>query len=152
MCVWYQSFVDPTEQAPYVQLFKNDSVAAQERFDRALEKYPDNPVADINAAFADLQLNKYQQAVDRMRRMTRDRPPRNKVLLASAYMTWAAAELKDLQGDHAAAQRYTREAMLNTTVFGNYGEVATLYFHLSWHDDGPVILNKFSNPSVVSFH
>jgi predicted Zn-dependent protease len=167
-----------------VLLFKNEAAAAQEAFDTALKEYPDNPVADINAAFADLQLNKYQQGADRMRRMTRDRPPKNKVLLASAYMTWAAAEmglhnlaeadrllvtsisvnpesssafglwaeLKDLQGDHAAAERYNRLAMINTTIFENYGEVATLYFHLSWRDDEPVNLNKFSNPSIVSFH
>jgi hypothetical protein len=33
-------------------------------------------------ACAGVQINKYQQGVDRMRRMTRDRPPKNKVLLA----------------------------------------------------------------------
>jgi tetratricopeptide (TPR) repeat protein len=167
-----------------VLLFRNDAAAAQEVFDRAVEAYPENPVAEINAAFADLQLNKYEQGADRMRHMTRDLPPKNKVLLASAYMTWAAAEmglhnlaeadrllaisteinpdsssafglwaeLKDLRGDHAAAERDRHQAMINTTVFENYGEVATLYFHLSWRDDEPVVLNKFNNPSIVSFH
>jgi hypothetical protein len=42
--------------------------------------------------------------------------------------------------------------MINTTIFENYGEVATLYFRLSWRDDDPVNLNKFANPSIVSFH
>jgi predicted Zn-dependent protease len=167
-----------------VLLFKNQPEAAQVAFDTALAEYPDNPVADMNAAFADVQINKYQQGADRMRRMTRDRPPQNKILLASAYMTWAAAEmglhnlaeadrllsvsiginpegsssyglwaeLKDLMGDHAAAERYNRQAMINTTIFENYGEVATLYFHLSWRDNEPVVLSKFNNPSIVNFH
>jgi hypothetical protein len=69
---------------------------------------------------------------------------------SASFGLWA--ELKDLQGDHAAAERYNRQAMINTTIFENYGEVATLYFRLSWRDDEPVILNKFANPSIVSFH
>jgi hypothetical protein len=60
--------------------------------------------------------------------------------------------LKDLQGDHASAERYTHQAMLNTTTLENYGEVATLYFHLSWRDNEAVTLSKFNNPSVVTFH
>jgi predicted Zn-dependent protease len=167
-----------------ILLFKNQPEAAQDAFDTALAEYPDNPVAEMNAAFADVQINKYQQGADRMRRMTHDRPPQNKVLLSTAYMTWAAAEmglhnlaeanrlltiatqinplgsssfglwaeLKDLIGDHAAAERYRREAMINTTIFENYSEVATLYFHLSWRDDEPVVLNQFRNPGIVSFH
>jgi hypothetical protein len=30
--------------------------------------------------------------------------------------------------------------------------VAKLYFRLSWRNDEPVNLNKFVNPSIVSFH
>jgi tetratricopeptide (TPR) repeat protein len=167
-----------------VLLFKNQAAAAQEAFDTAMEEYPDNPVAEINAAFADLQLDKNQQAVDRMRQMTGEKPPKNKVLLATAYMTWAAAEmglhdlpaadrllatatqidpgsssayglwaeLRQVMGDKAAAAEFDRKAMINTTTFENYGEVATLYFHLSWRDNEPVSLSKFNNPSVVTFH
>jgi hypothetical protein len=69
---------------------------------------------------------------------------------SSSFGLWA--ELKDLIGDHAAAERYRREAMINTTIFENYSEVATLYFHLSWRDDEPVVLNQFRNPGIVSFH
>lgn len=167
-----------------VLLFRNDAAGAQQAFDKAVEEYPDNPVSEINAAFADLQLDKYQQAHDRLKSFIAETPPQNKVLLATAYMTWAAAEmgmhrldeadrllalataadpsgssnfdlwaeLKDLQGDHAAADLYRRQALLNSTAFENYGEVATLYFHLSWKDNEAVTLSKFSNPSVVSFH
>jgi hypothetical protein len=34
----------------------------------------------------------------------------------------------------------------------NYSEVAALYFRLSWGDNEPVTLNKFTNPKVVTFH
>jgi len=167
-----------------VLLFRNDAAGAQQAFDKAVEEYPGNPVSQINAAFADLQLDHYQQAHDRMKSFIAETPPQNKVLLATAYMTWAAAEmglhrldeadhllalatatdpsssssfdlwaeLKDLQGDHAAADRYRRQALLNSATFENYGEVATLYFHLSWKDNEAVTLSKFSNPSIVSFH
>lgn len=47
---------------------------------------------------------------------------------------------------------YRRQALLNSTTFENYGEVATLCFHLSWKDNEAVTRSKFSNPSVVSFH
>lgn len=167
-----------------VLLFKNDAAGAQEAFDRAIEEYPGNPVSEINAAFADVQLDKYQQAHDRMKHFVTDHPPANRALLATAYMTWAAAEmgmhrydeadrllatatqtfpsmsstyalwseLKDEQGDHPAAERYHRQALINSATFENYAEVATLYFHLSWKDNEPVVLSKFANPSVVSFH
>jgi len=167
-----------------VLLFKNDAAGAQQAFDKAVGEYPNNPVSEINAAFADLQLDHYQQAHDRMKSFTTETTPKNKVLLATAYMTWAAAEmgmhrldeadhllalatetnpdsssafdlwaeLKDLQGDHAAAGDYRRQALLNSATFETYGEVATLYFHLSWKDNEAVTLSKFNNPSVVSFH
>jgi tetratricopeptide (TPR) repeat protein len=166
-------------------LFQNKPAAAQEAFDLAMAEDPSNPVAEINAAFADLQLDKYQQGTDRMRSLIHDRPPANKMLLATAYMTLAAAEmgglhnlpeadrmlakatelapdsaaafylwaeLKGLQGDNASAARYERQAQLNTATFENYGEVAALYFHLSWRNNEAVTLSKFTNPTIVSFH
>jgi tetratricopeptide (TPR) repeat protein len=167
-----------------VLLFQKDAAHAQDAFDKAVEEYPDNPVSEINAAFADLQLDKYQQARDRMDHLIKERPPANKAMLATAYMTWAAAEmglhrldkadrllalatainpessssfelwgeLKELQGDKAETARYRQQALLNSASFENYGEVATLYFHLSWRDNEAVALSKFSNPSIVSFH
>ena len=62
------------------------------------------------------------------------------------------AELRELQGDHAAAASDRRQAMLNTTTLVNYAEVATLYFRLSWRNNEAVILSTFSNPSIVTFH
>jgi tetratricopeptide (TPR) repeat protein len=167
-----------------VLLFQNKAAEAQDAFDRAIDEYPANPVSAINAAFADLQLDKNQQADDRMRQFVTEKPPENKILLATAYMTWAAAEmglhhldeadrllalavqtnpinssayelwaeLKELEGDHPAAERNRHQAALNSATFENYGEIATLYFHLSWKNNEAVTLSRFANPNVVSFH
>ena len=76
-----------------ILLFKNDAAGAQQAFDQAIDEYPDNPVSEINAAFADLELDKNEQAHERMKRFIAGHPPENKVLLATAYMTWAAAQM-----------------------------------------------------------
>jgi predicted Zn-dependent protease len=167
-----------------IELFKNQPAAAHDAFDRALEAYPDNAVAALNAAFADLQLDKDGEAAEHMQQLISEHPPANKVVLATAYMTWGAAamglhdlvaadrllarstevnpdnsssfelraELEELRGNHEAAAGYRRQALLNTTTLENYGEVAALYFHLSWRNNEPVTLNKFTNPTIVSFH
>jgi hypothetical protein len=45
-----------------------------------------------------------------------------------------------------------RLAQEASATFENYGEVAALYFHLAWADNEPVSRNKFSNPTIVTFH
>jgi hypothetical protein len=69
---------------------------------------------------------------------------------ATAFGLWA--EAKRLQGDQAAAERLDRLAHQASATMENYSEVAALYFHLSWGDNQPVTLNKFTNPKVVTFH
>ncbi len=69
---------------------------------------------------------------------------------SSAYGLWA--EAKELAGDQAAAHRLQHRSREATAKFENYGEVAALYFQLAWRDDQPVTLNKFSNPTIVTFH
>ena len=168
-----------------VFLFQNKAEEAQNAFDKAVDEYPVNPVSEINAAFADLELDLNQKGADRMRDFIAMRPPQNKVLLSTAYMTWAAAEMAmhhwqaadpllakateinpetssafelwaDLKGeelnDPVAAARYHKQAMLNSTTFENYGEVAALYFKLSWRDGEPIMQSTFSNPKIVTFH
>jgi Tfp pilus assembly protein PilF len=167
-----------------VALFKNDPQAARKAFNDAMTDDPTNPVPFLNAAFTDVQLDEYQKAVDRMAELVRLARPSNKVLLATAYMTWAAgllglhdvpaadrmlakatqidpdsssafglwAEAKRLAGDGAAADKLDRTAREATAKLENYSEVAALYFHLSWLDNQPVTLNKFSNPTVIAFH
>ena len=69
---------------------------------------------------------------------------------SSAFGLWA--EAKELAGDQAAAHKYTHKSREVSATFENYGEVAALYFQLAWRDDQPVTLNKFSNPTIVTFH
>ncbi len=69
---------------------------------------------------------------------------------SSAFGLWA--EEKELEGDKATAHRYSHKSREVSATFENYGEVAALYFELAWHDDQPVTLNKFANPTIVTFH
>jgi tetratricopeptide (TPR) repeat protein len=167
-----------------VALFRNDPSAARKAFNDAMTADPTNPVPFLNAAFTDLQFNDYQRAADRVAELIRLAPPANKVLLATAYMTWGAArmgmhdikgadrmlqkaveanpdsssalglwaEAKKLAGDHSAFERLDRLAHESNATMENYSEVAALYFRLSWGDNEPVTLNKFTNPKVVTFH
>jgi hypothetical protein len=45
-----------------------------------------------------------------------------------------------------------RKAREASATFENYAEIAALYFQLAWRDNRPVPRNKFSNPSIVTFH
>jgi Tfp pilus assembly protein PilF len=76
-----------------VALFKNDPKAAKAAFEVALASDPGNPVAVLNVGFAEVEVDDYRQAAERMRNFITTVPPANTVLLATAYMTWAAAEM-----------------------------------------------------------
>ena len=69
---------------------------------------------------------------------------------SSAFNLWS--EAKQLEGDQAAAHKFEHKAREVAATFENYGEVAALYFQLAWRDDQPVTLNKFANPTIVTFH
>jgi tetratricopeptide (TPR) repeat protein len=167
-----------------VALFHNDPKAARALFEKAVAEYPTGDVAALNAAFTDLVLDDNNKAAERMQQLLANAPPKNKTLLATAYFTWAAAEmgrhdlaradqllaksyqvdpesstaldlwadLKDMQGDKPAAADLHRKALQATETFENYAEVAALYFQLSWRDNQPVTLSKFTNPTIVTFH
>jgi Tfp pilus assembly protein PilF len=83
-----------------VALFLNDPKAAKAAFTVAFAADPSNPVAVLNMGFVEVEIDEYKQAAERMRRFIISAPPDNKVLLATAYMTWAAAEM----GLHDAAR------------------------------------------------
>ncbi len=83
-----------------VALFQNDPKAAKAAFAAAVAADPANPVAALNLAFAEVEVDDYRQAAERMERLVREAPPANTVLLATAYMTWAAAQM----GLHDAAR------------------------------------------------
>ncbi len=102
-----------------VHLFQNDPKAARLSFDAAIAADPDNAVAALNAAFTDIHMDEYRKAADRMRRLIEVAPPRNTVLLSTAYTTWAAAQLG--MRDPAGAERLLKQAL------EIYPESATAY-------------------------
>ncbi len=166
-----------------VALFKNDEKAAYADFTQAVAEYPSNSVAVLNAGFAEVQQDDYRGAAERMQHLVSEAPPANKVLLATAYVTWAAAEMglkdieradqllakatqinpdsstawdlwseaKALKGDKVAAVDLRNKALMSALTFENYGEVAALYFHLSWKNNEPVMRSEFTNPKIVTF-
>lgn len=80
-----------------IALFNGDAKAAHDWFERAEASCPDNTIADavtsVNAAFAELQIDHDREAADHIEMLLRDKPPTDKVLLGTAYMTLAAAQL-----------------------------------------------------------
>lgn len=96
-----------------IALFRNDPKSALEWFSRAEVSCPDGTVADavtsVNYAFAQLQLDHDPDAAQHMEWLLRTKPPTDKVLLSTAYMTLAAARLgiKDPQGADEAIAKAT---------------------------------------------
>ena len=74
-------------------LFRGNQNDAHTWFQLATKSSPDNTAAVLNLAFADLQLGHYQEAAERMERLTRDLPTSDKILVSTAYVTWGAARL-----------------------------------------------------------
>ena len=62
------------------------------------------------------------------------------------------AELKTERGDTEGAGRLDRMALQNASVFENYGELAALYFHLSWRHNEPVTRSKFATTGLLNLH
>ncbi len=71
---------------------------------------------------------------------------------ASSSATELLAELKQMRGDAAGAERLSRLALQNSTAVENFGELAALYFHLSWREKEPVTRSRFRSPGVVTLH
>jgi tetratricopeptide (TPR) repeat protein len=74
-------------------LLRQDPEAAHDAFENATASDPDNVAAALNVAFTDIQLNRATSAAARMRTLVEAHRPADKVLLATAYVTWAAARM-----------------------------------------------------------
>jgi tetratricopeptide (TPR) repeat protein len=94
-------------------LFNGDTAAARKWFDRAEISCPDHTPADavirLNAAFADLQLDRDREAVEHVKLLLRDKAPADRSLLSTTYVTLAAAYLGS--GDAEAAERTIAKAV-----------------------------------------
>lgn len=99
-----------------IALFRNDVEEAHDWFIRAEASCPDFTTADavsaVNAAFADVQTGDYKNAAARMDRLLRDKPPTDRVMLSTAHMTLAAADM-GLRNQDAAEQELTKA----TTIY-----------------------------------
>ena len=112
-----ESIIDPamaslpdTPHNPQRALFENlqgilalmhqDVDAANRAFGKAANSDPDNVAAALNVGFTEVQLGRYAAAATHMRTLAEANRPADKVLLATAYVTWAAAEmgLQDVDG------------------------------------------------------
>jgi tetratricopeptide (TPR) repeat protein len=111
-----------------VALFRNDPKAARKAFNDAMTADPTNSVPFLNAAFTDLQFNDYQRAADRMAELIRLAPPANKVLLATAYMTWGAARMgmRDLRGADRMLEKAVEANPDSSSALGLWAEAKKL--------------------------
>ena len=95
-----------------IALFQAKPDEADEWFHRSISSDPNNAVAVLNAAFADLQLNDYHRAIEHVQDLVASGPPSDKILLATAYMTWGAA-LLGLQDVTGADQNLAKAIEIN---------------------------------------
>lgn len=105
-------------------LFRDKKDDARKWFEIAVQSDPDNAVAMLNLAFAELQTGDFRTADDGMKRLV-GRLPADPTLAATAYMTLGAAlaGLHDLNGaDHALAEA-TRIDPLSATAWDLWADI-----------------------------
>jgi tetratricopeptide (TPR) repeat protein len=73
-----------------IALFRRDLPTALALFQKAAASNPDNAVPTMNAAFVKMALDKDQEAIDDIEAMLRRKPPTDRILLATAYLTLGA--------------------------------------------------------------
>jgi tetratricopeptide (TPR) repeat protein len=74
-------------------LFRGNQNDAHSWFQLAAQSDPDSTVAMLNLAFADLQLGHFHESAESMEHLLRRMPPPDNLLVSTAYVTWAAAQL-----------------------------------------------------------
>lgn len=99
-----------------IALFRDNVQEARDWFARAEASCPDFTTADavsaVNAAFSDVQTGNYKSAAARMDRLLNEKPPTDPVMLSTAHMTLAAADMG--LGQRAAAEQELAKA---TTIY-----------------------------------
>jgi tetratricopeptide (TPR) repeat protein len=124
-----------------VQLFENDPKSAKASFSAAVASDPTNPAAALNLAFAEIEIDEYAAAAERMERLVRDAPPQNNVLHGTMYMTWAAANmgLKDAARADALMAKALELYPTSATGYDLWAEVKEL---LGDHDAAAKLRHK----------
>ena len=76
-----------------IALLRGNLDEADSWFHTASTSDPDDAAAVLNAAFLDIQLGHYRRAIEHVEGLLAAKPAPDKVLLATAYMSWGAALL-----------------------------------------------------------
>lgn len=105
-------------------LFRENRQDARAWFALAVKSDPDNAVAMLNLAFAELQTGDFRDADDRMQRLVR-RLPADPTLAATSYMTLGAARagLHDLNGADQALAEATRIDPVSATAWNLWADI-----------------------------
>jgi tetratricopeptide (TPR) repeat protein len=140
----------PFLNAAFTDIQLNDYQKAADRMEELIRLAPPENKVLLSTAYmtwgAALMGLKNLPKADRMLAKATEINPDS----STAFELWS--EAKALAGDQAAAGKLQHKSREVAATFENYGEVAALYFQLAWRDDQPVTLNKFSNPTIVTFH
>ena len=148
-------FGDPTNPAPFLNaaftdIQLNEYQKAADRMKELVRLAPPENKTLLATAYmtwgAALMGLKDLPAADRILEKSTEINPES----SSAFGLWA--EAKGLKGDQAAAGKLGQKSREVSATFENYGEIAALYFQLAWRDNQPMTLNKFPNPTIVTFH
>ena len=76
-----------------IALMEKDVKSAMDLFKQAVTSNPENVVAQLNAAFTEVEIDQYAEADARMLRLMAENMPDNPILQSTVYMTRAAAQL-----------------------------------------------------------
>jgi len=105
-------------------LFRDNRQDARTWFALAVRSDPDNAVAMLNLAFAEVQTGDFRDADDRMQSLVK-RLPADPTLAATSYMTLGAARagLHDLNGADQALAEATRIDPLSATAWNLWADI-----------------------------
>jgi len=131
------ALIAPTPISPERAVFENlqgimallqgNAEAAHDFFLKALDDYPMSAIPWLNTAFVEIQLDRYREAADRMQHVTTMQPAPNKIMLATAYMTWGGA-LLGLHDADGADQMLAKSIALYPSTSAGYDLWADVKF------------------------
>jgi tetratricopeptide (TPR) repeat protein len=109
-----------------IALHRGQLDVANDWFHRASTSYPEDAASTLNAGFVDVQLGDYTKAERHVENLLATRPPADRTLLTTAYITWGAALLGKEQFD-AAQQKAAKASEIdrfNSSAYELQSEIA----------------------------